>query len=231
MTKRIAFLISKQHFIVHGGIGQFAKGFGEMAEGQDWIVDYITDGEPRDKNLVKGRLLTHGGYGYGRHRTAFPFGEGLNAEQVSNFRDGLLEAYRTCFYDMIVCNNPESVVAAYSLGLAQHVAVIFYTHLEVLFANSSTFSKAYTYQVRSICNWPDLIVGTQSEYNTTLIEGSLFLPMPVPEQDLLKPSRRKKSGVLFIGRFEQRKNPEEFLKICRGSRITSQDIDWRKECV
>ena len=37
--KRIAFCISDQHLVPHGGIGQFAKGFVEMANNIDWKVD------------------------------------------------------------------------------------------------------------------------------------------------------------------------------------------------
>ncbi len=40
-SKRIAFLISDQHFIPHGGIGQFAKGFTEMCQRIGWKVDIV----------------------------------------------------------------------------------------------------------------------------------------------------------------------------------------------
>ncbi len=130
---------------------------------------------------------------------------------------------------MIVCNNPESAVAAYSLSLAQHVAVIFYTHIEVLFGNSSTFSKAYTHQVKAMCGWPDLSIGTQSEFNTTLIDRALFLPMPVPEQALLKLSKGKKSGVLFTGRFEKRKNPELFLRVVAKAGLPAKILTGGKD--
>jgi len=42
-NKRIAFLISDQHFIPHGGIGSFAKGFTEMCGRIGWKVDIILD--------------------------------------------------------------------------------------------------------------------------------------------------------------------------------------------
>ena len=45
-NKRIAFLISDQHFITHGGIGQFAKGFTELGDRINWKVDIILDKEP-----------------------------------------------------------------------------------------------------------------------------------------------------------------------------------------
>ena len=41
--KRIAFCISDQHLVPHGGIGQFAKGFTEMAKDLNWKVDLILD--------------------------------------------------------------------------------------------------------------------------------------------------------------------------------------------
>jgi len=45
-NKRIAFLISDQHLIPHGGIGQFAKGFIEMCDSINWKVDLLLDKEP-----------------------------------------------------------------------------------------------------------------------------------------------------------------------------------------
>ena len=50
--KRIAFCISDQHLVPHGGIGQFAKGFVEMANNIDWKVDIITD-KPTTNDFAK----------------------------------------------------------------------------------------------------------------------------------------------------------------------------------
>ena len=49
-TKRIAFLISDQHFIPHGGIGSFAKGFTEMCGRIGWKVDIVLDKAPTNFN-------------------------------------------------------------------------------------------------------------------------------------------------------------------------------------
>jgi len=53
--KRIAFLISDQHFIPHGGIGQFAKGFTEMCQRIGWKVDIVLDKSPTNafNDLIK----------------------------------------------------------------------------------------------------------------------------------------------------------------------------------
>ena len=48
-SKRIAFLISDQHFIPHGGIGSFAKGFTEMCGRIGWKVDILLDKAPNSK--------------------------------------------------------------------------------------------------------------------------------------------------------------------------------------
>ena len=44
-ARQIAFLISDQHFIPHGGIGQFAKGFTEMCSRFGWKVDMVLDNQ------------------------------------------------------------------------------------------------------------------------------------------------------------------------------------------
>ena len=54
--KRVAFCISDQHLVPHGGIGQFAKGFVEMANKIDWKVDIITD-KPTTNEFAKLALL------------------------------------------------------------------------------------------------------------------------------------------------------------------------------
>ena len=51
--KRVAFCISDQHLVPHGGIGQFAKGFVEMANKIDWKVDIITDKPTTNEFTIK----------------------------------------------------------------------------------------------------------------------------------------------------------------------------------
>ena len=50
-NKRIAFLISDQHFIPHGGIGSFCKGFTEMCDRLNWKVDILLDKAPNNNNF------------------------------------------------------------------------------------------------------------------------------------------------------------------------------------
>ena len=49
--KRILFLISDQHFIPHGGIGSFCKGYTEMCNRIGWKVDILLDKSPRNDNF------------------------------------------------------------------------------------------------------------------------------------------------------------------------------------
>ena len=42
-NKRIAFLISDQHFIPHGGIGSFCKSFTKKREWTEWVNVPVVD--------------------------------------------------------------------------------------------------------------------------------------------------------------------------------------------
>ena len=50
--KKIAFVISSQHFIAHGGIGQFAKTYCDMAKELGWAVHIILDKAPTKTALL-----------------------------------------------------------------------------------------------------------------------------------------------------------------------------------
>ena len=97
--RRIAFLISDQHFHAHGGIGSFAKSFTEMTEGINWKVDMILDKKPRHDNFVE--IIERAGaniiypkqtISYGHHTNFFKNGDTLNSDKISNFRNAIIEA-------------------------------------------------------------------------------------------------------------------------------------------
>jgi hypothetical protein len=48
--------------------------------------------------------------------------------------------------------------------------------------------------------------------------------MPISELDLLKPNYKERSGVLYIGRWEERKNPEAFLEVIKKTGLPAKII-------
>ena len=89
--KRIAFMISDQHFIPHGGIGSFCKSFTEMCGRIDWKVDIILDKAPTgtfDK-VIEGAganlVWPLEPLRYSDHTATFAFSDSINFEKIINF--------------------------------------------------------------------------------------------------------------------------------------------------
>jgi glycosyltransferase involved in cell wall biosynthesis len=216
-------MISDQHLVIHGGIGQFAKGFCEMAELNDCVVDLILDTKPRDV------FFKHSGLtiwpktplGLADHRNIFAFNDSYCLERAINFRDSLMLAFQKNLYDMILINTPEAFLGTYCLDFARYIPVVFYTHNENLVFRDEkfkgvfnpTFDAFFIEAMRS----KDLIIGTQTIRNVNELTetgcNSCCLPMPMPERGLLEPYEGKKEGLLFIGRWEERKDPKEFFRV------------------
>lgn len=228
--KRVAFLISDQHFIPHGGIGSFCKSFVEMSDRIGWKVDVILDKSPTGNfdeiisqsgaNIIYPKEPLR----YSNHVGIFAFSDSVNFEKVINFRNAIVEAFEKNLYDMIICNTQESMSAAYALRLNQDVPVLFYTHLHSMIFREQNGNDVFLDSYHNFYNkhmeFPDIFIATQSEKNKEALEsnGSKFvsiLRMPVAERDLLKPNLKKRNGVLFIGRWEEGKNPEAYIKVMK----------------
>lgn len=234
-TKRIAFLISDQHLIPHGGIGQFAKSFTEMASNLNWKVDIIVDKKPTgDFQTV---LETAGAnfiypknpLRYTEHTATFAYSDTINFEKIVNFRNAIHHAFETNLYDMIVCNTQEAMSAAYAMTLHELIPVVFYTHLHSMIFRETqgvdVFLSSYHNFYNKHMEFSDIIIGTQSQknidelskYNAT---NCRLLRMPMSERGLLQPSNNyEKSGVLFIGRWEDGKNPQAYIRVMKECKL------------
>lgn len=238
-NKRIAFLISKQHLIPHGGLGSFAKSFTEMCNRLQWKVDLILDQKPTNdfsatvQSLGAGIVCESEGYTYTEHTATYGNSDSANFEKMANFRKSLIKAFNQNSYDMIVCNTQESMSSVHALYLSEYIPVVFYTHQPSMVNRNSdskdVFLKPYHDLYNAHLNFDDICVGTQSVRNKNNLEkygakNVYVLPMPMSERELLESSVwtilkgenvREKVGVLYIGRWEPRKNPEAFLKVMK----------------
>lgn len=238
--KRIAFCISDQHLVAHGGIGQFAKGFTEMAKNLRWKVDIIMDKAPTGgfSSVVEsfGASLVYpsNSNSYSEHTGTFAFSDSINFEKVINFRRALMIAFSKNLYDMIICNSMESMPAAFALDLGRNIPVVFYTHEEsMVFRDTRKFKGVFTESCNEFFNRlmtvDNAFVGTQSPRNVDELKSNgcnhaILLPMPMSERELLEPYNGEKSGVLYIGRWEDRKNPEAFLKVIKETGLPAKII-------
>jgi glycosyltransferase involved in cell wall biosynthesis len=233
--KRILFLISDQHFIPHGGIGSFCKGFTEMCNRIGWKVDVILDKSPRNDDFTD--LITSLGGNvrypkeplrYTEHTATFAFSDTINFEKIINFRKGLLEAFSENIYDMIVCNTQEAMTAAYAMTVNQYIPVVFYTHLHSMIFRDSQGSDVFLDSYHNFYNkhmeFTDIIIGTQSQKNIDELTkygatNCRLLRMPMSERGLLERYTGPRKGVLFIGRWEEGKNPEAYIRVMKECQL------------
>jgi len=230
-SKRIGFLIADQHFIPHGGIGQFAKGFTELCGRIDWKVDIILDKKPTNdfseyvKSLGANIVYPEDPLKYSDHTATFAFSDSINFEKIVNFRKSILHAFQTNIYDMLVCNTQEAMSAAYAMGISKYIPVVFYTHsYSMVFRDEQDFSDvcidAYHTFYNKHMEFSDIFVGTQSQKNKTELTkygatNCEILRMPLSERGLLEAHTGPREGVLFIGRWEERKNPAAYIKVMK----------------
>lgn len=227
-SKRIAFLISNQHLIPHGGLGSFAKSFTEMCSKLNWKVDLVLDKKPTNEfsnvivNLGANIVYPENSIEYTEHTGSFAFSDSINFERIVNFRKSIIKAFEANSYDMIVCNTQEAMTSVYCLHLGEYIPVVFYTHQPSMVTRENdskdVFLKPYHDFYNKHLELPDIHVGTQSSRNKKNLLGYgaknvYVLPMPMSERDLLLPNNNEREGVLYIGRWEPRKNPEAFLKV------------------
>ena len=229
--KRIAFMISDQHFIPHGGIGSFCKGFTEMCNRINWKVDIILDKNPRDKEFVE--LMECVGanirtpkdtLSYSDHANTFAFSDTINFEKIVNFRKALMNAFEYNIYDMIVCNTQEAMTAAYAMTVNKYIPVVFYTHLHSMIFRDSQGSDVFLDSYHNFYNkhmeFTDIIIGTQTQKNIDELSkfgatNCKLLRMPMSERGLLERYDGPRKGVLFIGRWEEGKNPEAYIRVMK----------------
>ena len=228
-------MISDQHFIPHGGIGSFCKSFTEMSDRINWKIDIILDKAPTGtfdeiiKNAGANIVYPDEALRYNDHTATFAFSDTINFEKIINFRKATLKAFETNIYDMIVCNTQEAMTAAYAMTVSKYIPVVFYTHLHSMIFRESQGSDVFLDSYHNFYNkhmeFTDIIIGTQSQKNIDELTkygatNCVKLPMPMSERGLLEPNaNNNRKGVLFIGRWEEGKNPESYIKEMKEAKL------------
>lgn len=228
--KRIGFLVSSQTLIPHGGIGQFTKSFCELMNSHNIKVDIITDKSPQGiaDDFVNGLPATiiypENPLKYTDHSAIFMYGDSFCYERMANFRDATVKALSTNLYDAFVCNTYETIQVISTLGLSEFIQTIAYTHLEsqIFKDTKNPFLNNVNDMMRLQLQMPDITIGTQSIFNSLRFENAVHLPIPLPEQDLLQEYDNDREGVLFIGRWEEGKNPELYLELIEQTKLPAR---------
>lgn len=235
-NKRIAFLMSYQHLIPHGGIGQMALSFVRLMKENNVKVDIVTDKFDKPTEFTK-TLINEGArfiyadnpLPYTKHQGIFMYGDSYCLERMINFRNSILKAFETNIYDAIICNTYETSRLMSEMGLEDCVQVINYTHLEsqIFSDTKNPFLPTVNETMRLQMMLKGITVGTQSAFNCSTLDSKLNvpvyeLPIPLPEPSLLEPYTGKREGVLFIGRWEEGKGPEDFLEVIEKTQLPAK---------
>ena len=227
--KRIGFLVSYQTLIPHGGIGQFTKSFCELMDSHNIKVDIITDKEPKDNEFVKSLkaniISPNDSLAYTTHSGIFMYGDTFCYERMANFRNSIIKALSSNLYDAFVCNTYETIQVASTMGLEDCIQIIAYTHLEsqIFKDTKNPFLNTTNEMMRKQLEMNSLWVGTQSKFNQLSIDnGAWHLPIPITEQGLLEEHHKPREGVLFVGRWEEGKNPELFLELIEQTKLPAK---------
>jgi hypothetical protein len=68
-----------------------------------------------------------------------------------------------------------------------------------------------------------IYVGTQSKFNQLNISDTVYhLPIPITERGLLEEHHKTREGVLFVGRWEEGKNPELFIDLIEQTKLPAK---------
>jgi len=220
-NKRIGFIVSYQTLIPHGGIGQFAKSFCELMDEHNIKVDIITDKEPQNNEFVKSLkaniIAPLESLRYTDHSNIFMYGDTFCYERMVNFRNSIIKALEHNLYDTFICNTYESIQVALTMGLEDCIQIVGYTHLESqIFKNTKNpFLHSTNDMMRKQLECNGLYIGTQSKFNETSMgfTSVWHLPIPITERDLLTEYKGDREGILFVGRWEEGKNPELFIDL------------------
>lgn len=228
-NKRIGFLVSYQTLIPHGGIGQFAKSFCELMDSHNIKVDIITDKEPQDTEFVKSLkanvIAPLESLRYTDHSNIFMYGDTFCYERMANFRNAIVEALEHNLYDAFICNTYETIQVASTMGLEDVIQIIAYTHLESQIFNDTKnpFLHNTNVMMRLQLSTTNIDIGTQSKFNQLhLDESSYHLPIPITEKDLLTEYTGEREGILFVGRWEEGKNPELFIDLIEQTKLPAK---------
>jgi hypothetical protein len=153
------------------------------------------------------------------------YGDTFCYERMANFRTAIVEALEHNLYDALICNTYETVQVASTMGLEDVIQIIAYTHLEsqIFTDTKNPFLFNTNVAMRHQLSLTNIDIGTQSKFNQLhLDESSYHLPIPITERGLLEEHHKPREGILFVGRWEEGKNPELFLDLIEQTKLPAK---------
>jgi glycosyltransferase involved in cell wall biosynthesis len=243
--KRIWFLISAQNLVPHGGVGTFFSGFASLCKKHNIKLDVIVDEEPRD--VAEEMLANHQEVSIyfpenkiqSDHSKWCAFSsERTDLSRVMHFQLAMQKVFQLNLPDIIVSNTPESNFACQAMGLPTLFPTVFYTHLDhsvhwEMDHGLVPFHESLTDWLQKSLLYKHVIAGTQTQKNQISLQNrnvnALELPLAC-EPELWNSKYQNHpnpEGVLFIGRFEPRKNPQAFVRLIQATNLPAKVLTNR----
>jgi glycosyltransferase involved in cell wall biosynthesis len=227
--KRVLFIINRMNFRASSGHGIFMKGVVETLLEKGHCIDVICDGEPETNFLEKYGINIYtpdkkDRLAYSKHAPLYQFEDAFNFEKSANYRFGIVKAMSNHMYNLIICNDTESAFVCYQMGLHKYIKIASYVH-ECATINpelkSGVFKDCYYDLINKMMFWPEITTLVQTDQNKNkLLDKFSNFPLdlnitvqPYPLTDSNSQNIKDTEGILFIGRYEERKNPEAFIKV------------------
>jgi glycosyltransferase involved in cell wall biosynthesis len=236
-TARIAILVPRQSF-VHRGVGVYCKSIIDFALRQCINVDIISDDHARDNGLLdayQGRVswfTPRQRYDDKVFKELSTFGKPYDVGTVLNLRNSLIEALRHHSYDLVITNTGEALDAVTGLGLNMVSKVAHATHHESeahVTIRHDIFTKGVSTRYSYLCGLPDVTLLCQSAWVKSRVvsawpdklEDAVVATPLLAEPQLLEFEKLPSAswGVGFVGPYEPRKEPDEFIRVVSKAKL------------
>lgn len=237
--KRIAILWTTYSLKDNNGVYHFVRAFLKIAQKNNWKVDILFDkvSNIKGKNSyaelqsLGARLLFPTESLTDTIQQYYSFTTGVSLIELANLQKCLLESLQINLYDLIIC-EPLSVNIVPQISTLD-IPVMLYTHhpgsITGDYKDGHTNVDLFTY-LDSISN--KCIIGTQTEYNKDVLENrgvkSIVLPLPFPDLDIFKTITLPKSGILFCGTTEHRKQFKLFFDLIVKTKLPAKIMTSEK---
>jgi len=232
INKRVGIIVLKNSY-VNRGIATYVNGWLEWGLRNNVQVDVISDGIESniENNQFDRYRSTSNWISPGQQSNAASDNKITMRSPIIRLKDSvdlrtaLLEALTRYSYDALILSTIDTFFTAISLGLhVEHPNLYYVTHsVEDVGFENRDFTAPLT---RVLLEGLDIKIITQADFianvltsTTTISEDRIFPLTPfLGQPELLKfNDNENRRGILYIGPYEARKNPEIFIMACKQS--------------
>lgn len=216
-------------------------GFIETARKKNWAVDVLCPQNPRDfrkskefAELISTKICWPEDLTRGRNPWKISL-EGLSFSDVLGFEQVILKQSETTLYDMFIVNQPEGLMALANMQFDQFVPVVYQTHSpHLVWPSNTNYRNPFWYDAEmNLLKSTNALVGTQAKNNFRVLSEQGLQPVELPPYTttdyLLTPNNEQREGVMFVGRWEDRKNPQKFVNMIKATGLPAKILCGSKQ--